>query len=75
MELIEITSQHRRDFNGVLKCQFCGHKEELKGGYDDANYHNNVIPTFLCPKCNKSTVTEGDEVCAWTPKYPEGYQI
>ena len=39
MELIKKTHQYRRDFDGIVKCQFCGHEEELHNGYDHF-YHN-----------------------------------
>lgn len=55
MRLIHKTSQYRRDFNGILKCQNCNHKQELKGGYDDAYYHQKVIPAIKCKKCDKSS--------------------
>ena len=75
MELIKITNQSRRDFDGILKCQFCGHEEVLNDGYDDNYYHTEVIPSFICPECNKSTISENDTIRAKTTKYPEGYQI
>lgn len=75
MELIKITNQSRRDFDGILKCQFCGHEEVLNGGYDDNYYHTEVIPSFVCPQCNKSTISENDAIRANKTKYPEGYQI
>lgn len=75
MELLRKTNQSRRDFDGILKCQFCGHEEVLKGGYDDEYYHNKVIPSFVCKECNKSTISENDVVRATRPKYAEGYQI
>lgn len=43
-------SQHRRDFQAVYVCEHCGY--ERKGsGYDDANFHQNVIPAMVCPEC------------------------
>ena len=43
MRIKEIISQHRRDFKAIFECEHCGHTE-TKSGYDDANYHQNVIP-------------------------------
>jgi len=34
MKLIEITSQHRRDFHGIYECEGCGNKEEHSGYFD-----------------------------------------
>ena len=43
MRIKEILSQHRRDFRAIFICPFCGHEEE-RPGYDDFNFHHNVIP-------------------------------
>ena len=53
MKIEKIQSQHRRDFTAVYVCEHCGHKETGQG-YDDANFHNNVIPTWPCNKCKKT---------------------
>lgn len=55
MKLIEKMDQHRRDFTGKYECQGCGHVEERRYGYDDDNYHDNVIPAMKCNECGKST--------------------
>ena len=52
MRIKGITSQHRRDFQAIYECEHCGATEE-SGGYDNANYHENVIPTMKCKKCGK----------------------
>ncbi len=53
MRIKTILSQHRRDFTATLECEHCDHEEHLPCGYDDANYHQNVIPSFKCGKCGK----------------------
>ena len=53
MKIKEITSQHRRDFTAILVCEHCGNEEILNSGYDDDNYHRNVIPNMECSKCGK----------------------
>lgn len=58
MKLIEITSQHRNDFSGILQCEHCGSKKKITTGYDDANYHNNVIPSIHCPDCGMNRAGE-----------------
>ena len=70
MKLIKITSQHRRDFMGIYECEHCGEQEET-GGYDDANFHNNVTPNWKCPKCGKTSPS----VAPVETKYPEGFQV
>lgn len=71
MKIKEITYQNRRDFQAIYECEYCGHTEK-GSGYDDANFHNNVIPSWECPKCNK---TASDTYRPLATKYPEGYQI
>ena len=54
MYIKEKLEQHRRDFTAIYECEHCGHTEKA-GGYDDAHFHGNVIPTIKCKKCGKST--------------------
>lgn len=77
MKLVKIISQSRRDFKGEYKCEFCGHIDTDKNmdSYDDRNYHDNVIPNMDCPKCHKSTISEGGDIQYIETKYPEGFQI
>ena len=71
MKIKQITSQNRRDFNAIYECEHCGFTKE-GSGYDDSNFHQNVIPNMECPECkNKSP----KEYRALTTKYPEGFQI
>ena len=71
MRIKEITYQSRRDFQAIYECEHCGHTEK-GSGYDDANFHNNVIPSWHCPKCHKKA---SDTYRPLATKYPEGYQI
>ena len=65
MKIKEITSQYRRDFTAIYVCEHCG--DECKAsGYDDANFHNNVIPAMKCQKCGKKAA---DNYRALAPKY------
>lgn len=66
MRIKEITSQSRRDFVATMECDQCGHVVEGISGYDDANYHANVIPKVKCPECGK---TAGDNYRPLTTKY------
>ena len=54
MKIKEIISQHRRDFNAIYECEHCGFTEK-RGGYDDDNFHRNVIPEMKCEKCGKKS--------------------
>lgn len=58
MKIKTITSQNRRDFSAILECEHCGHEEKLTSGYDDDNYHRNVIPSFDCGSCGKKAPTD-----------------
>ena len=74
MKIKEITSQHRRDFYAIYVCQGCGH-EQKGSGYDDMNFHANVIPNMKCEKCGESANSLGADYRPLTTKYPEGMQV
>ena len=72
MRIKQIVSQNRRDFTAIMECEHCGATEKLSSGYDDAYYHNNVIPVMKCSKCGKTAAND------YTPRatvYPEGMQV
>ena len=71
MRIREIISQHRRDFTAMYECEHCGYTKK-GSGYDDANFHNNVVPNMVCPECGKKA---SENYRPLTTKYPEGYQI
>lgn len=67
MKIKKILSQNRRDFTAIYECDHCGH--EVKGsGYDDWNFHENVIPKMKCKECGK---TAGDDYRPLATKYPD----
>ena len=71
MKIKKILSQDRRDFQAIYECEHCGH--ECRGyGYDDANFHQNVIPKTVCGECGKKA---DENYRPLTTKYPEGYVI
>lgn len=72
MYIFEKLTQHRRDFRAIYKCEHCGHEVEHYG-YDDANFHENVIPNGVCPECRKTS--GGVPYKPINPMYPEGYQV
>lgn len=71
MRIKEILSQSRRDFRAIYECEHCGFEHE-DYGYDDANFHENVIPNKVCKKCSKKA---GEDYEPLATKYPEGYQV
>ena len=71
MRIKEYTYRNRRDFKAIFECEHCGNTYE-DWGYDDANYHNNVVPNFECKECGEKADSN------YRPrdtKYPEGMQI
>jgi len=71
MKIKTITNQSRRDFWAIYECEHCGHTQK-GSGYDDANFHQNVIPKMVCKKCGKKA---SDTYRPLATKYPEGYQV
>lgn len=71
MRIKEIIYQYRRDFQAIYECEHCGHTKKA-GGYDDANFHQNVIPKMVCEKCGK---VASENYRPLTTKYPEGMQV
>jgi len=71
MKIKEIKSQSRRDFTAIYECEHCGHTKEGYG-YDDAYYHQKVIPDMECPNCGKKAK---DDYRPLTTKYPDGYTV
>jgi rubredoxin len=76
MKIKQIVEQHRRDFRAIYECEGCGYISKTKErGYDDRNFHDNVIPDMKCPKCGKSRNDLGITGERTGTRYPEGYQI
>jgi predicted RNA-binding Zn-ribbon protein involved in translation (DUF1610 family) len=68
MKIKQIISQTRRDFHADYECEGCGNIEN-RSGYDDRNFHDNVIPKMKCSKCGESTISLGAEVVHTETKY------
>lgn len=71
MKIKKILNQHRRDFNAIYECEHCNH-EQKGSGYDDANFHQNVIPRMKCDKCGGFA---DESYRPLTTKYREGEQV
>lgn len=67
MKIKEITWQDRRDFRAILECEHCGNEQIDASAYDDAYYHEKVIPSMECKKCGKRAP---DTYRPMTTKYP-----
>lgn len=53
MKLEEVTWQNSNDFKGILRCEHCDSTQFMDYGYQDDNFHNNVIPAIVCISCGK----------------------
>jgi Zn ribbon nucleic-acid-binding protein len=58
MKIQKFLSQHRSDFSAVMECEHCGHTDKLTTGYQDAFYHERVIPAMRCSACGKNRAGE-----------------
>lgn len=60
MHLIKVIKKSRNDFKGVYQCETCHciHIDAGLDSYDDANYHNNVIPKMQCPFCDDLNLSD-----------------
>ena len=67
MKIQKIVSQSRRDFIAIYECDHCGATEK-GNGYDDANFHQNVIPKMKCKMCGK---VANEDYLALATKYAE----
>lgn len=65
MKIKEILSQHRRDMELLLVCEYCDH-EVKRDGYDDNFFHSQVIPSIKCKACGKAA---SDDYRPLTTKY------
>jgi C4-type Zn-finger protein len=72
MKIKKILSQSRRDFWADYECEHCGHIEHDKSGYDDAHFHNEVIPEMKCEKCGMKSDKDYRPL---QTKYPASYII
>jgi predicted RNA-binding Zn-ribbon protein involved in translation (DUF1610 family) len=75
MKIKRIIRQYRRDFYADYECEGCGHITQNKSGYDDANFHENVIPAMKCPSCGKTVLECGAEYRPLQTKYPAHIQV
>ena len=71
MFIKEIISQHRRDLRAIYSCQHCGHEEE-GSGYDDDNFHRNVVPNMKCKNCDQPAP---EDYRPMGTKYAEGVVV
>lgn len=71
MKIKEITDRNRRDFWAIYQCEHCDDECE-RHGYDDANFHENVIPDMECKECGKKAK---DSYTPLATRYPDGMVV
>lgn len=54
MKIAKYTYRSRRDFKALFECEACNHTTE-EWGYDDPNFHENVIPKMICKECGTAS--------------------
>ena len=66
MKIISLDQGNGRDLYGMMKCEHCNTSARLSGGYNDAFWHEKVLPAFHCKECGKNRAGElrSDEVTA-----------
>ena len=53
VKIVEITHRAKKDFDGVLRCEYCGNVESFYGEPDDLHFREIVVPVIECIKCRK----------------------
>lgn len=71
MKIKRIIEQTRRDFTAIYECEHCGYEKEGYG-YDDTNFHVNVIPKMKCSECDK---TAAEDYRPLATKHPDWMTI
>ena len=68
-------SKKETQMSDLKPCPFCGNTYE-GSGYDDTNFHQNVVPDMKCKKCGKSSNSEPQEnPRPLTTKYPDHMEV
>ena len=70
MRIKKMIGQSRRDFTAVYECESCGATEQSYG-YDDRNFHDNVIPAMKCKACGQSRNSLGVTAAPTSTRYAE----
>ena len=75
MKVLKKYNQHRRDCDCDMQCESCGNLETNTSAYDDRNFWDNVVPSFKCEKCGKSSNDLGIPPERIQTTYPDGFQV
>ena len=66
MKIAKFLSQHRNDYTAMMVCEHCEATEKDSYGYNDHNYHANVIPAMHCRSCGKNRAGDLRAIAAAT---------
>lgn len=58
MKILSLKPGFGNDLFGVLICEWCGAEAKLVGGYNDAHWHEKVLPAFHCKPCGLNRAGE-----------------
>ena len=75
MKVIKKYNQFRRDCSCDMECESCGNKQTYNSAYDDRNFWDNVVPSFECKKCGKSTNDLGLKPETISTRYSDYEQV
>ena len=53
MKIISLDQGNGRDLYGMMKCEHCNTSARLSGGYNDAFWHESVLPAFHCKESRR----------------------
>lgn len=53
-----VTDRNRNDFWYTGECEHCGHERKNMSGYNDAYYHEQVVPSLRCASCGLNRAGE-----------------
>ena len=53
MIIKEMLIQDDKEFKAIFTCEFCDN-HVIKRGYNNKDFHDNIIPNVKCEKCGKT---------------------
>ena len=68
MRLKNWIQQSHRYFTTVYQCEHCG-AERADRGYDDAYFHQNVIPAMKCHECGETAPSNAPKTAPDVPAH------
>lgn len=76
MRIVRVTRRWGfADFAADYECGHCGTLQHYGSGYDDPNFHVNVIPKMKCEGCGKDGTNEPEPSSAVTLDSGKGWAV